>query len=380
MQELTGTMRNYAWGSYHLLSDFLGFPSPSELPEAELWFGANPLGSSFIGHKPLTAIISEDVPGQLGIRNTRLPFLVKLLAAGEPLSIQVHPTKKQAERGFAQENAREIPLTSPSRNYKDNNHKPELLIAISPFQALAGFRPLQKTAVLFSSFSGPELDRYKMMINNEKESESLTKILTSWISLAELKRKVLIDELLMSISHYKSLHGTKTWISEVGEIVTMLHNKYPYDIGILAALLLNFVRLEPGEAIYLGAGQMHSYLSGLGLEVQANSDNVLRGGLTKKHVDVQELLKILSFSTLDDPKIRANPDGFYPVPIEEFNVQLACDCKKTLPSGKPYIVLCTKGSVSADNSRILNQGGAGWVAASDADTKLVINGNAFICS
>ena len=216
MEKLTGALRTYPWGSHTLLADLRGDTSPSPAPEAELWFGAHPGGSSLIGDEPLTDIIANDPERQLGSHDTKLSFLVKILAAGEPLSLQAHPTKEQAEKGFARENAEGIELSAPERNYRDDNHKPELLIALTEFSALAGFRPLKQTAELFAAFSCPTLDRYRLMVDCDDEGEGLRALLTTWVSIPRAARETLIGELMDSIDGYISRADTQEWIVAVG--------------------------------------------------------------------------------------------------------------------------------------------------------------------
>lgn len=380
MEKLTGALRTYPWGSNTLLADLRGTTSPSPAPEAELWFGAHPGGSSLIGDRPLTEIIAEDPEGQLGSNSTSLPFLVKILAAGEPLSLQAHPTKEQAVKGFARENEEGIDISAPERNYRDDNHKPELLIALSPFRALAGFRPLALTAELFAAFSCPTLDRYRLMVDCEDEGEGLRALLTTWVSIPRTARETLIGELVESIDGYIARADTKEWIVAVGEEIKALQERYPFDVGVLVALLLNLVELAPGEALYLDAGQLHSYLGGLAVEVQANSDNVLRGGLTSKHVDVPELVHVLSFTSLDDPRVQADADGRYSVPVDEFGVRHVADTDLNLAHGTPRIVVCVSGTVDASDGTTLAPGEAGWIAAGDPDTQLTVSGKAMIVS
>ncbi|MDK7213375.1 mannose-6-phosphate isomerase, class I [Corynebacterium pyruviciproducens] len=377
MKKLTGALRTYPWGSHTLLADLRGTTSPSPAPEAELWFGAHPASPSLIGSTELTDIIADDPVGQVGKSQGELPFLVKILAAGEPLSLQAHPTKEQAEKGFEQENEEGIDLSAPERNYRDRNHKPELLIALTEFTALAGFRPLEKTAELFGAFSCPTLDRYRLMVDSEDEGEGLRALLTTWVSIPRQARETLIDELVATIAAYQGRsEETEPWIFEVGTQILALQERYPYDVGVLVALLLNFVRLTPGEALYLDAGQLHSYLGGLAIEVQANSDNVLRGGLTSKHVDVPELVRVLSFTSLEDPRVHADAHGLYRVPVSEFAVRRVAGPTLSIGGGNPQIVVCTKGTITAPDGVTLSAGEAGWIAASDAEQEVSIDGEA----
>lgn len=372
MQLLEGTLRTYPWGSRTLLAELRGLPTPSSSPEAELWFGAHPAAPSTLDGRPLDDIIATDPQGALGARvaeqyDNQLPFLVKLLAAGEPLSIQAHPSRQQAQEGFARENAQQIAIDDSRRNYKDPNHKPELIVALTPFRALAGFRPTERTQELFEALGG--LDRYSSMLVADRPEEGLRAVFTTLISLpAALRMSLLHDVKAAAETIINS--GSEPWIVDVAETYLQLTDRYPGDVGALAALMLNLVTLEPGEALYLDAGQPHAYLSGLGIEVMANSDNVLRGGLTSKHVDVPELARVLNFVALNRPHATSTKDGgaeHYELPIEDFRVS-----RHTLTDGEtlqvdtdgPAIVLCTAGrAVSGDLE--LQPAQAVWIPAAD---------------
>lgn len=372
MQLLEGTLRTYPWGSRTLLAELRGLPTPSSSPEAELWFGAHPAAPSKLGDRPLDGIIAADPQAALGARvaeqyNNQLPFLVKLLAAGEPLSIQAHPSREQAQEGFARENAQQIAIDDSRRNYKDPNHKPELIVALTPFRALAGFRPTQRTQELFETLG--VLDRYSSMLAADRPEEGLRAVFTTLISLPTTLRMSLLHDVKAAAETIIN-SGSEPWIVDVAETYLQLTDRYPGDVGALAALMLNLVTLEPGEALYLDAGQPHAYLSGLGVEVMANSDNVLRGGLTSKHVDVPELARVLNFVALDRPHATSTQDGraeHYELPIEDFRVSrhtLADGDTLQVDSDGPAIVLCTAGrAVSGDLE--LKPAQAVWIPAAD---------------
>ncbi|WP_066530019.1 mannose-6-phosphate isomerase, class I [Corynebacterium bouchesdurhonense] len=373
MEHLEGALRAYPWGSRTLLAQLRGTECPSAAPEAELWFGAHPAAPSLVGGRPLDQVIAQDPVAALGERvvaehGEQLPFLVKLLAADEPLSIQAHPSKEQAAEGFARENALGIPLDDPRRNYKDPNPKPELIIALTPFRALAGFRPPQRTRQLFESLPG--IERYAAMFDPQQPGESLRAVFTTLISLPTGLRLELLDEVAASAESLRA-GAAEAWMRDAAETFLQLAERYPGDVGALAALMLNVVSLQPGEALFLAAGRPHAYLSGLGVEVMANSDNVLRGGLTSKHVDVPELARVLQFAALEDPEAPRTQSGSttdFDVPGEYFRVS-----RHHLGAGEalradwdgPAVVLCTAGGTAE-----LSPGQAVWIPASDTAANL----------
>lgn len=368
MQKLTGTPRSYPWGSRTLIPELRGEPTPSSHPEAEVWFGAHPVGSSLIDDRPLTDIIAEDPTAALGERirtefGDGLPFLLKLLGAAEPLSLQAHPSAEQAREGYERENAQRIPLNAPNRNYPDPSHKPELIVALTDFHAMVGFRPLDQTRELFAALHCPELDRYLTILDPRSEEDSLRGLFTTWITIPSAARTALIDAV---VDAARSELDRGDWISDVLRTVLELQDRYPGDIGVLGALLLNHLVLAPGEALYLDAGHLHAYVSGLGVEVMANSDNVLRGGLTSKYVDVPELVRILRFNSVSDPVVTC-VDGEYEVPAREFRLHswdLAPAEAFTFSHDGPAIALCTAGEVQLGNLG-LRPGEAAWIPASD---------------
>ncbi len=303
---ITNTPRPYAWGSTTALAQLLG-TEPTGEPEAELWLGAHPGSPSIIldpGFPPdLAAWIADDPAAALGplAASGRLPFLLKILAAASPLSLQAHPTPAQAALGFARENALGIPLDSPERNYRDAYPKPELIYALSPtFDALCGFRPVESARALVNSFLDadsrradpqpqPLEDLLQSLHSDDAPRTTLEWLLSNGAGVASLVS--LVTELAPSVSGFTLECST----------VEELSVEYPGDPGIVISLLLNRVRLVQGEALYLPAGNIHAYLEGVGVELMAASDNVLRGGLTPKHVDVAELLSVLDFRTQPVP-------------------------------------------------------------------------------
>jgi len=394
VQLLRGAIRTYAWGSRTAIAEFTGRPVPAAHPEAELWLGANPGDPAFLdepdGEVSLLQALVEDPEGQLGpVVYARfgdtLPFLLKVLAADEPLSLQAHPSAAQAAEGFLREERQGIPITSPVRNYRDSSHKPELLVALHQFEALAGFRPVAQTIDLLRALAVSDLDPYIDLLDDRSDADGLRALFTTWITAPQPDIDVLVSAVLDGAIQYVS-SGATTFEAEA-KTVLELGERYPGDAGVLAALLLNRITLGPGEGIFLAAGNLHAYLRGVGMEVMANSDNVLRGGLTPKHVDVPELLRVLNFIPTTEAHLRAptHPDGLelvYDTPTEEFAASLLTLDGDRLghevdaPSRHdgPQILLCIEGSTSVcgkSGMLTLNRGAAAWVAADDGPIRLI---------
>jgi mannose-6-phosphate isomerase len=301
---LDNPIQNYAWGSRTALAQLLGRPA-ADRPEAELWIGAHPGAPSRDGSgRSLLELIQADPEGTLGAEveqrfGRRLPFLLKVLAVEAPLSLQAHPNLQQAQAGFAREQAAGIPLDARERTYKDDNHKPELLCALTPFEALCGFRPPLDSAALFAELGLAELAFVRAL--RSSAPEPLREAFSGLMTLAAGEASKLAADVLARAERASATHGrfqaSFSWAATLGRA-------YPGDIGAVACLLLNHLRLAPLEAVYLEAGRLHAYLSGTGVEIMANSDNVLRGGLSPKHIDVPELLRVLVF---DSSPVRPTP-------------------------------------------------------------------------
>ena len=393
---MRGPIRTYAWGSRTAIAEFTGRPVPTAHPEAELWFGAHPADPARLqgpgGERSLLDAIAADPDGELGpaVREgfgDVLPFLVKVLAADEPLSLQAHPSARQALEGYQREDRRGVPLTSPVRNYRDRSHKPELLVALSDFEALAGFRPAAHSVALMRALAVPGLDPYIALLTDQSDAAGLRALFTTWITAPQPDIDSLIPAVLDgAVTYIRS--GAKEFVAEARTILE-LGERYPGDAGVLAALLLNRIGLAPGEGIFLPAGNLHSYLHGVGIEVMANSDNVLRGGLTPKHVDVPELLRVLDFTPVPDVRAGTHREGIevvYDTPAAEFAASVLILDGKNLghevdaPArhNGPQILLCTEGSVTAraksglgELSEVrIDRGAAAWVAADDGPIRL----------
>ncbi|MFC7309973.1 mannose-6-phosphate isomerase, class I [Streptomyces monticola] len=349
MDRLSNTIRPYAWGSTTAIPELLGV-EPTGEPQAEMWMGAHPGAPSRIERGPLNEVIDADPEAELGARavakfGPRLPFLLKVLAAGAPLSLQVHPNLAQAKEGYEDEERRGVPIDAPHRNYKDANHKPELICALTPFDGLCGFRAPDEAARLLEGLDVDSLKPYVDLLHAHPEEAALREVLTAVLSADR-------DEMAATVTE------AATAAERIGGQYTpyaLIARDYPGDPGVIAAMLLNYVQLQPGEALFLGAGVPHAYLNGLGVEIMANSDNVLRCGLTPKHVDVPELLRIVRFEATDPgvlrPEADANGEEVYETPIDEFRLSrfvLTTDSTpRDLTASTPQILLCTAGSVRA---------------------------------
>jgi mannose-6-phosphate isomerase len=279
----------------------LGNDSPANTPQAELWMGAHPKAPSIVRCNgkwiSLLELIDKNSHDILGKKvaqrfKNRLPYLFKVLAAAKPLSIQAHPSKEQACEGFDRENRLGIPLGAPNRNYKDENHKPECICALTSFWALNGFRKIPDMISLMGRICPPGLKKDFDMFRQQPNSRGLKEFFKAMMIMDRTTQNQIISDVVKNADHLKDKNAAYQWIID-------LHEEYPSDIGILSPIILNLICLEPGQAMFLPAGTLHAYLDGVGIELMANSDNVLRGGLTPKHVDVKELLNVLNFEERD---------------------------------------------------------------------------------
>ncbi|MCD4852190.1 mannose-6-phosphate isomerase, class I [Arthrobacter sp. AK01] len=396
MYQIENVSRPYAWGSTTAIADLLGRPALGG-PEAELWIGAHPDSPSMAIHpngakQPLDELIDSNPLHFLGTESLaafgpRLPFLTKILAADQPLSLQVHPSLDQAREGYARENAAGLAADSTERNYRDDNHKPEMIFALTPFRALCGFRP---TAVAKSIFQ-------HLATILDSTANGVPAIVTGVI--ADLTNTD--ESLALQAAFTRLIEGGRNSSDAVLEIVAALRSgalrepheealtamveineAFPGDPGVLISLLLNHLSLQPGEAVYLPAGNIHAYLHGMGVEVMASSDNVLRGGLTPKHVDVPELLRTVRFESLGVPSVFADGSErgqeLYRPPFEEFQLQRIdlspTDEPVALAQNGPIVVVVVSGSVvlsSITKDLLLERGAAAFIA--DAESPVVVS-------
>ncbi|MFJ2136318.1 mannose-6-phosphate isomerase, class I [Streptomyces sp. NPDC087845] len=359
MDRLSNTVRPYAWGSTTAIPELLGI-APTGEPQAEMWMGAHPGAPSRLTRangagetrpeQPLTEVIAADPERELGQATVekfgpRLPFLLKLLAAGAPLSLQVHPDLAQAGRGYEDEERRSVPIDASHRTYKDANHKPELICALTPFAGLCGFRRPTEAAEAMAALGVDALKPYVDLLGAHPEEAALREVLTAILGA---DRAEMAETVNLAAAAAERLGGAHAPYARIA-------HHFPGDPGVIAAMLLNSVELQPGEALFLGAGVPHAYLDGLGVEIMANSDNVLRCGLTPKHIDVPELLRIVRFEATDPGVLRpeASPSGeeLYETPVDEFRLSRFDLSPGAAPvdltRDTPQILLCTAGTPKA---------------------------------
>ncbi|WP_252179240.1 mannose-6-phosphate isomerase, class I [Endozoicomonas sp. 4G] len=315
---LENPVQHYDWGSLNAMSELFGMANESGQPVAELWMGAHPKAPSIVlADDPVALNVLVDGQaahlgqGSLAKFGQTLPFLFKVLAAARPLSIQSHPNKQQALAGFTNENHLGVPLDAFHRNYRDDNHKPELVYALTPFRAMNGFRPLAEMLALFKMVELKPLAEALCWL----EEGNLKAFYEHLMNLKGAEKEGLVTEALS----FAETSDHPAW-----QEVCRLNQFYPGDIGVLSPLLLNVIELTPGQAMFLKAGTLHAYLEGTALEIMACSDNVLRGGLTNKHVDVPELLKTIEFDTIAladlclKPEQEENGETRFVAPVDDF--------------------------------------------------------------
>jgi mannose-6-phosphate isomerase len=371
MWQLTSGVRYYPWGSRTVIPELLGQPVPADRPYAELWVGAHPDEPSRLADgRPLNLAIAAD-PDALLSRPVverfggRLPFLLKVLAADSPLSLQAHPTTEQAEVGFAAEEAAGVARDDPTRTFKDPFHKPELLLALSTFEALCGFRPVEESLHCLAKLQVPDLKPTIATLANGGLRAAIPQLL----ALSGKRRIALVRAVAEAAARFVAAHdpefiNTYRWAASLADA-------YPGDPGVVISLLCNHLKLAPGEAVFLPAGNLHAYLSGAGIEVMASSDNVLRGGLTGKHVDLAALIEVLDFTDGRVPVLHPvlGIGGLrYPVPVEDFDLtRCQLDGRSgVLTTGGPQVLLCTEGTAvlsSADGELRLAKGQSAFVPA-----------------
>jgi len=388
LSPLENTIQHYAWGSRTALAELQGRPAPTAQPEAELWMGAHPLAPSRVrtarGPLTLDALIRSDPEGLLGSRVEArfagdLPFLLKVLAVERPLSLQAHPTRQQAEAGFAREETLGIPGDAPQRSYRDRHHKPEMVCALTPFRGLVGFRPATDVLCDFEALAPTGLAAEIGLLRAEPGPEGWRR---AFQSLLAAPRPRMAQALREACGRAPTGPPRFDWLRRLAAF-------HPDDPGALAPLYLHLVQLAPGEAVFLAARELHCYLEGVAVEIMASSDNVLRGGLTPKHVDAAELLRVLRFEPATPRLLRPGARGkavlAYPVRAEEFAldaVLLRAGSPLALRSDGPEILLCVEGSASvrdagSENLVALGRGGSVLAPARVTDYTLEGEGRLF---
>lgn len=374
MQKLINSVQNYAWGSKTALTDLYGIANPNNLPMAELWMGAHPKSSSKIEDasgqaRSLRDVIDGDKAALLGDKVAQrfgeLPFLFKVLCADQPLSIQVHPNKQASEIGFAKENAAGIPLDAPERNYKDPNHKPELVFALTPFLAMNAFREFSEIISLLQPVAGANNAIAHFLEN--PNADALSQLFASLLNMQGEEKSHALTVLKAAL---ESQQG------EPWETIRLIAQFYPDDSGLFSPLLLNVVKLNPGEAMFLFAETPHAYLQGVALEVMANSDNVLRAGLTPKYIDIPELVANVKFVAKPAAELLTQPvkngaELDFPIPVEDFAFSLhdLSQTETTIAQESAAILFCVEGEATlhkGEQHLVLKPGESAFVAANES--------------
>ena len=391
MEHLRGTLVHYPWGTFDTIHELLG-TEPDGRPLAELWLGAHPLAPSELADATLDTTLAQR-PEMLGGPSVaafgpQLPFLLKVLSARHPLSLQAHPSRKQAEDGFAAEDAAGIPRTAPHRIYKDTWPKPEILVALTEFHALCGFRDPVRTIALFEALeAGPLVERLIAPLRARGGEAGLQELFLEVLSMKERQGDT-VDEVLAAAMAHRDADGD---LGAFARTALELDDTFPRDPGILAALLMNRVELTPGQGLYTPAGTMHAHLHGTGIEVMASSDNVLRGGLTSKHVSVDELVRVVDFGW-GDPEVvdgtETDPGVWsYPTHCHEFDVwrlEVTPGASLTVPAPEgARIALVTRGEVtlsSTEHTLHLGSGGSVFIPATSPSITATGSGQVFLAA
>ena len=374
MELLQPVIRPYAWGSRHGIAALQGRPVPAPGPEAELWMGAHPSAPSGVAETTLDAVIAADPDRELGPAcvarfGPRLPFLLKVLSADQALSIQLHPSRTQAQAGFRAEHQRGVPLAE--RNYVDDWPKPELLCALTPFEVLAGLRPPRDAAALLRALAIAPLAPLAAELATATAPEALSRVLAVILEWPEASRAELVRAVTASCA---TLASTDSPYAGACAAAVREAGHRPGDLGLVAMLLMRHEVLAPGQAVFMPAGGLHAYLHGTGIEVLANSDNVVRAGLTGKHIDVPELLSLLD-PAVTVPVLTPAPLGdgvtWFDTPAPEFRLYVADLAEPVIPmpAAGPRIALCTAGVATlrtgSDETVKLPRGESCFIPAAD---------------
>ena len=378
MQKLINSVQNYAWGSKTTLTELYGVANPQQLPMAELWMGAHPKSSSkvedasgqivslrdVIDSQP-SALLGDAVAKRFG----ELPFLFKVLCAAQPLSIQVHPNKRNSEIGFAKENAAGIPMDAAERNYKDPNHKPELVFALTPFLAMNAFREFSEIVSLLQPVAGAHTAIAHFL--EQPNAERLSQLFAGLLSMQG-------EEKSRALAILKA--ALETQQGEPWQTIRLIAAFYPDDSGLFSPLLLNVVKLNPGEAMFLFAETPHAYLQGVALEVMANSDNVLRAGLTPKYIDIPELVANVKFDAKPANQLLTTPvkngaELDFPIPVDDFAFSLhsLSAQETTIDQQSAAILFCVEGEAvlsKGEQRLVLKPGESAFISAEESPVRV----------
>ncbi|EKP0308709.1 mannose-6-phosphate isomerase, class I [Aeromonas veronii] len=375
-------IQGYDWGSHDSLTTLFGIANPQGKPQAELWMGAHPNGCSEVtlagSVQKLSSVIDRAPAAALGevtfARFGSLPFLFKVLCAEKALSIQVHPSKAQAEAGFAKEEAAGIDIKASNRNYKDPNHKPELVFALTPYQAMNGFRAIPAILALFERVNLAAIADLTAALAASQNEAGLQHFFHQLLILEGTRK----DEALAGLLTYAAAYQDE----ETFALITSLAAQYPGDVGLFSPLLLNVVTLQPGQAMFLDACTPHAYVRGTGLEIMANSDNVLRAGLTPKYIDVAELLDCTRCLPKPDDQILLSPrcDGavqHFDVPVPDFTFSVYPAGEHQLTTASAEILFAIDDTVTlkqGEQSLRLEKGQSAFIPAATGSYQLLAEG------
>jgi mannose-6-phosphate isomerase, class I len=396
---LENAVQRYAWGSVDGITNALGIPNPGGGPLAELWMGAHPSAPSTAtvdGKKiGLDKLVAADPMAALGVEvvdklGTSLPFLFKVLSAGTPLSIQAHPSKKKAQLGFERENLSGIPVDAPERCYRDANHKPEMAVALTRFELICGFRPVSEIIENMRLVAPGEFERALNRLERDPSRVELSVFFYALISADERAQAKLLAAAAKGIRQAQTAgsvpegsEGAFAWALRIMDI-------FPGDVGAILPLVLNHIVLEPGQAAFIAPGELHAHLSGTCFEIMANSDNVIRGALTKKFVDLPELVSVLSFNPERVQPVLPSPvapcEEAYPTFVPDFEISkisVGPGHSYRRRSRKPEILLCTAGSAviscHADGGRLaLSKGESAFAGADSGDYEISASADAVL--
>ncbi len=372
MLHLTPALQNYAWGSRVFIQSLLGITD--DAPLAEAWYGAHPKATSTIQGLALYGLIAADPRAWLGKKSGELPYLLKILAADQALSLQVHPDKEQAEAGFKRENKAGIALDSPQRNYRDPNHKPEFILALTDFEAMCGIRDFPQIVEIFSALG---FDSFFFSFPPFAQNPTFA-------TFKKLYQEILINSEIPGLSaHIRELSSSERYNKEL-RAIQRLNRLHPTDRTVLAPAFMNLITLRPNQGMHLSAGIPHAYLKGSGIEIMANSDNVLRAGLTPKHIDPDELLKIVNLQPFMPDilslELKANKLISYGAKVPDFHLRrLVLSGEYTLPRlPGARILLCLAGNAELSQEHKISLSKGQSIILADCEQGITFTGDADI--
>ena len=379
MESLEPARQCYDWGSSAAIPELLGV-EPDSRPWAEAWYGTHPAGRTRLVHGGSLAglieadperLLGEDVVRRFG---PQLPYLLKIIAPERALSLQVHPSLEQAAEGYARENEAGIALDDPVRNYKDANHKPEMVLALTRFEAVAGFRAPRRAVEVLADLDSPLAKRMRRTLRLNPTRFGIRQVFTELVGAETRPQGEEIEALAAEIA--ARLEAGASPSRRVDANAVTMARAFPDDPGVAAALLLNPVTLQPGEALFVPAGCVHAYIGGLGVEIMASSDNVLRAGLTGKHIDVPEMLSCVDYVAA--PPVRPAPEYLsratraYYAPVDDFELMVTTvvpeDGALQIPGRGPRILLAVEGTTTlttGSGSCEMTRGSAVFVGADE---------------